>query len=210
MASVLCVVAHPDDESFSMGGTIVWHTKRGDQVTVIALSDGESSRGVADSVGKKRRWRQFTAACQVLGANPASCSLFEDQLSDAMPQLELNRKVQRVIDEYPAERVYTHCTSDLNHDHRRVAEAVLVGTRGRCPVYGCEPEWPGRCIGTPFAPTTFQNITPYITRKLDACRKYRGEMRSYPHPRSVQALKERARRHSPSAGCYDEAFVVYE
>ena len=208
---VLCVVAHPDDESLFMGGTLARHAAAGDTVTAVILSDGEGSRFPAVPSRQQRRWRQFTAACKILGARPVLCHVFDDQASDAMTQLEINRRVQRLIDEYQPGLVYTHCTSDLNLDHRKTAEAVLVATRGRCMVLGAEPEWPTRYIGGPFEPTLCANITPFMKTKMRACKKYTGEMREYPHPRSERGLLERASRHGgPSAGVYAEAFVRYE
>ncbi len=42
--SVLVIVAHPDDESFSMGGTIARLASRGESVTVVTCADGVGSR----------------------------------------------------------------------------------------------------------------------------------------------------------------------
>ena len=41
---ILIIVAHPDDEILGMGGTILNHTKKGDDVTIVYLTTGISSR----------------------------------------------------------------------------------------------------------------------------------------------------------------------
>ena len=41
---VLVIVAHSDDESISMAGTIVKHVSKGDKVCVVSMTDGVSSR----------------------------------------------------------------------------------------------------------------------------------------------------------------------
>ena len=41
---VLIVVAHPDDEVLGCGGTIAKHAKDNDQIELLILADGESSR----------------------------------------------------------------------------------------------------------------------------------------------------------------------
>ena len=40
---ILCVVAHPDDEALGIGGTLIKHTNRGDNVNILILSEGEDS-----------------------------------------------------------------------------------------------------------------------------------------------------------------------
>ncbi|MBT5399640.1 PIG-L family deacetylase, partial [bacterium] len=41
---VLIVAAHPDDEVLGCGGTIARHTDDGDEVHVVFMADGVSSR----------------------------------------------------------------------------------------------------------------------------------------------------------------------
>ena len=38
---VLCVVAHPDDETLGVGGTLALHAEAGSEVTVLVMSEGE-------------------------------------------------------------------------------------------------------------------------------------------------------------------------
>ena len=42
--NILIVVAHSDDETIGMGGTIKKHHENGDKVYVISMTDGVSSR----------------------------------------------------------------------------------------------------------------------------------------------------------------------
>ena len=53
-------------------------------------------------------------------------------------------------------------------------------------------EWTVSARHRSFSPNVFVDITGEMTRKLDAMRAYRSELRPYPHPRSVRSLKERA------------------
>ena len=41
---VLVVAAHPDDEVLGCGGTIAWHANSGDQVQVLIVAEGSTSR----------------------------------------------------------------------------------------------------------------------------------------------------------------------
>ena len=54
---VLVIAAHPDDEVIGCGGTIAKLKKEGNEISVLFLADGESSRKVKniDKVIKKRK-----------------------------------------------------------------------------------------------------------------------------------------------------------
>ena len=117
------------------------------------------------------------------------CWVFPDQRADSVDQLDINRAVEGIIERSEPDIVYTHHPGDLNLDHRRVAEAVLVETRGRLSVQCMTPEWPGRCIGPPFLGTVRVDITETLAQKVAACRCYVDELRPWPHPRSIQAIQ---------------------
>ena len=179
--NILVIVAHPDDETFAMGGTLAQHAHAGDRVTVVTCTDGVSSRG-RNPAAARARATHFQTACAALGVGGCHMrAVFEDQRSDQVPQLVLNQAVAAFVDR--PDRVYTHDPCDLNLDHRRVAEAVLVATRGVCPVWSAKPEWPDRALW-PFRPTKIVDITEGLPMKQAACRAYVDEWRDPPHPRA--------------------------
>lgn len=187
MKTLLAIVAHPDDESLFMGGTIAKYARKKDwNVVVVVAADGMCGRELD-------RKQQFLKACQELGIERAETrTWFDDQQADAQTRLQMNRMVSEVIAEYKPQLVITHYHSDLNVDHRRVCEAVLVETRGVCDVLMCEPEWLGRCIGTPFKPNHVESLTLASRKqKRAACQCYREELRHFPHPRNLRRLTER-------------------
>lgn len=206
--SILAVVAHPDDESFWMGGALALEAQAG-QVDILVLSDGVgsrfSTRGQEYYAAQRRRAEHFGQACDRLGVF-ASCrvllDVFPDQQSDRVPQLDINRVVETAINQLDPVMVYTHFRGDLNPDHRHVAEAVLVATRGRCGVYEAEPEWPNRAM-RPFKATVRRCISTVLTVKQEACAAYVDEVRDYPHPRSWQAIERHTRNFT---GIHEEAF----
>lgn len=196
--NVLCVVAHPDDESFFCGGTLAWHALEGDAVFVATLTDGVGSRfrhgrGEGEQDAAHGRRQSYWRALKALGVKGSWGFAFPDQQADAVYQVAINDYVRCVIDELEQDPdiVYTHHVGDLNVDHRRVAEAVLVETRGMCKVRCMTPEWPERCVGPAFVPNMRVEYGPVAKAlKLTACQCYEAELRPYPHPRSIQAVRE--------------------
>lgn len=186
---VLAIFAHPDDESLFCGGTLAKHVEAGDAVRVVVLADGVGSRSSPDRGASCRRQAHFTAACRELGVVEwDSLDVFFDQEADGVRQLAINKVVERIVQQHKPTIAYTHFAGDLNLDHRRVAEAVLVATRGLCPVYCATPEWPTRCVGRRFEPDVQIDITATMPRKLAACACYVDELRDPPHPRSLVEL----------------------
>ena len=51
-------------------------------------------------------------------------------------------------------------------------------------------EWTPCKVDTMYMPNVFVDITEEAELKYEAFSKYRTELRDYPHPRSIQHLKE--------------------
>ena len=79
--NILVVVAHPDDEILGVGGTILRCAKRGDDVTILILSNGETSRMTAVDITKRTEQAKKVAA--TLGAKNIVIDQFPDQIQVA-------------------------------------------------------------------------------------------------------------------------------
>ncbi len=225
--NVLCVMAHPDDETIGCGGTLARHAARGDDVRVLAFTDGVGSRGAksrdAMIEASQKRYREWLEALQILGvmSDVARSSIswlkdYPDQALDTVPVLELAREVSIVIKVADPEVIYTHWRGDLNQDHRAVAEAVLIATRFATGsrvkrLLACEiPESTSQAFGfPPFQPNVFVNISDHLRRKARALRCYKSERREPPHPRSEAGVVTHAGFRGGAAGLdFAEAFVL--
>jgi methionyl-tRNA formyltransferase/LmbE family N-acetylglucosaminyl deacetylase len=194
---VLAIAAHPDDEVLGAGGTLIRHFKRGDVVRVLIVCSAQSIRyreGEHDQPGDAQR------AAYYLGAETMGLG-FPDQRLDAGSNLELIQALERQVQEFQPDTVYTHHWGDVNADHVRIAEAVDVATRPFAApwierLYGfhtpSSSEWTASSRDRPFSPNVFSDISRELDRKLDAMRCYQSELRPYPHPRSLRSLRERA------------------
>jgi methionyl-tRNA formyltransferase/LmbE family N-acetylglucosaminyl deacetylase len=194
---VLVVAAHPDDEVLGAGGTQIRHFKSGDEVRALIVCSAAPIRyhdGEHDQPGDTRR------ALHYLGAEGKGLG-FADQRLDEGSNLALIQAVEAEVQAFRPQVVYTHFRGDVNADHGRIAEAVDVAVRPFAApfveeLYAFETpsstEWTagGRTRG--FVPNTFVDISAELERKLHAMRCYRSELRPYPHPRSLRALRERA------------------
>ena len=215
---VLVFVAHSDDESISMAGTIVKHISKGDKVYVVSMTDGVSARDNADIDDIDNRKIASDVASQELGFQWGDCYNFNDNAMDGYPLIEVVKAVEKAKLKYQPTLVYTHSGADLNVDHRVVANAVLTAFRPQ-PNEKCKElrlfevasatDYGNPAITGSFTPNLFVNISQEWSSKLRALEAYNAELRDYPHSRSIEGIKNLAKLRGNQIG-YElaEAFEV--
>lgn len=194
---VLVVSAHPDDETLGCGATIAKHVEAGDAVSVLALSDGVSSRIGFTRADMINRRDQARAAAWVLGVE-ISILDWADQRFDARPILELNRDIEKAIKNTNPDIIYTHSPRDLNTDHALTAKAVITAARpGKSAVkriLAFEVPSSTECLppasGPGFEPNVFGKIERrHLDKKIEALKCYKDELEDFPHGRSPEGLE---------------------
>lgn len=209
--SVLCVVAHPDDEVLGVGGTLARHSANGDDVHICILSDGVTSRydeaDAADGEIQQRRKRAEQAA-DTLGAT-VSLHGFPDNSFDTVPLLDIIQTIEAEITDNSPDIVYTHHYGDLNVDHELTCRATITATRPLADssverVLAFETlsasEWSVPRPDNAFQPTSFVDISDQLKTKTDALSVYETELREPPHPRTVDTVRKNAEVWGSKAG----------
>ena len=210
---ILVIAAHPDDEVLGAGATIARHALRGIAVDIQILGEGITSRSLAEAPQQTQNLLQLREdaerAAILMGARPPRLEGLPDNQFDTVPLLDIIKLVESEIDRVKPEVIYTHHPADLNIDHRLTFQAVLTATRtlsdtGIKRLYSFEipssTEWSFGQFDPPFRPTTFVDISSTLEVKLQAMGCYQGELRSFPHPRSLEALRIIAQRWGTVAG----------
>jgi len=219
---VLIFVAHPDDEVLGMGGTILKHSQKGDYVKVVYLATGITSRrstNFQNSVSYEQNENETNEiqkeikdlhndakkSCKILKVKDLEFYDFPDNEMDSVPLLKIIKVIEKEIKEIKPDRIYTHHFHDLNVDHRTVYNAVLTATR---PIetkvkelisfeVPSSTEWN---YPIHFNPNYFIGIKSQLSAKIKAMKAYKNEIRDYPHPRSVENLKNVSERWGSISG----------
>jgi len=204
MNKILIIVAHPDDEALGCGATIAKHIKNGDRAQVVFLADGFSSRDDSDN-------RDVSAekSSKILGCEKPIFLNFPDNQLDAVPLLEIVKKLEEVINNFQPNIIYTHHFGDLNIDHQITHKAVMTACRPQpnfCvkEIYSFETlsatHWQSSSMGNAFIPNYFVNVNGFMSKKIEALQCYDNEMRAAPHARSYESVENLAKFRGGLAG----------
>jgi LmbE family N-acetylglucosaminyl deacetylase len=222
---IMVVVAHPDDELLGCGATFnKLVTEFNSNVRVVILGEGITSRS---DVRDKEQWEaelkihraNIKQAQEAIGYHSVSIYDFPDNRFDTIALLDIIKVIEKEKNEFMPEIIFTHHGGDLNIDHQRTFEAVITACRPmesesvKTIITFETPsgtEWRASTDPYHFIPNLFIAVNEEnINTKIKGMENYEFERRSFPHPRSPEALKITAKRWGISIGVdYAEAFCL--
>jgi LmbE family N-acetylglucosaminyl deacetylase len=197
-ARVLSIHAHPDDQEFTVAGTLAKWARAGSAVVSVCITSGGAGSNEYTPAGMTRealvpiREEEQRQACRVLGISEVLFLGYEDGLLE--PSIRLRRDLTRVIRRHrpdavvcgdPTVRFYGD--RYMNHpDHRVAADVALDAvfpsseTRLIFPELldeGLEPHKVSSVfIHGSDRPDTFIDISDFLDVKLAALKEHRSQM----------------------------------
>lgn len=162
---MMCLTAHPDDESGAFGGALLMAHDKGVETTVVCLTEGAagSFRGTATSDEELAQLRrdEFAAAARLLGLTHAEVLDYPDGKLDQQNFYELTRVLVEKIRKYRPQVVLTFGGDGGVNLHRDHTIASLAATAAF--------HWAGRPrffpeAGAPYAPQKlYYSSTPWVS-----------------------------------------------
>jgi LmbE family N-acetylglucosaminyl deacetylase len=223
---VLSIHAHPDDQEFTVAGTLAKWARAGSTVMTVCVTSGTAGSNqytpadmTREALGPIREEEQ-RRACRLLGIDEVVFLRYEDGMLE--PSIGLRRDLTRVIRRFrpdavvcgdPTVRFYG--STYMNHpDHRAAADAALdavfpsAETRLIFPELladGLEPHHvPAVFIHGATRPDTYIDIADVLDVKLAALREHKTQMGEWdPGPMLAQWAREEGKRRGLKAA---EAF----
>ncbi len=222
---IMIVVAHPDDELLGLGATMNKLINEFNISThVIILGEGITSRADNRNV---EQWKSeleihrnnIKIAQAAIGYHSVSIYDFADNRFDTVAMLDIVKVIEKEKASFNPEIIFTHHGGDVNVDHQRTFEAVITACRPMAheqvkTIISFETpsgtEWRAPTDPRHFLPNMFVSVSEKnIDAKIKGMESYEFEKRSYPHPRSPEALKIQAQRWGVAVGCnFAEAFCI--
>ena len=217
----LLVVAHPDDEVLGAGASMWKWTNAGHTVDVCIMCTEAKARAFRPKDNELAD--DTNASNKFLGVNKTYEGTFPNIEMNTVPHLKLVQFIEMAIKESEPDIIITHHPADTNNDHLQTSLACQEAIRlfQRRPeikplaefwymeVPSCT-EWALNTAFNRFQPNVFVEVGKEgVEAKIKALSMYRGVMRPYPHPRSVEAIEGfAAYRGCQSGSNYAEAFEI--
>jgi LmbE family N-acetylglucosaminyl deacetylase len=164
--SAMSIHAHPDDQEFSIGGTLAKWARAGCEIVSVTITSGDSGSNDSTRDGSYKaelanlREEEQRAANKVLGVKEAVFLRYPD--GELEPSLKLRKDLTRVIRQYKPETVlignpeaWFYGNEYVNHpDHRAAAQAA------------CEAVFPSAGTRLIFTDLLEEGFEPHEVRKL--------------------------------------------
>jgi len=129
---VLAVCAHPDDESFGLGGILGAYAAAGTRAVVLCFTAGEASTLGSESADLAEvRARELAGAGAVLGLAHVELLTYPDGALAAIPRSDLAAHVRRLAAQFSADMLLVFDEGGItgHPDHCAATEAALVAAR---------------------------------------------------------------------------------
>jgi LmbE family N-acetylglucosaminyl deacetylase/ActR/RegA family two-component response regulator len=168
--TVLAIGAHPDDVEHGCGGALLRHLDLGNRVVILVLSQGDHG-----SDGPLRAGEAELAA-RLMGARLVLADLPRNRIDEKGETVEV---IQRVIEAFEPDVVYTHSPHDTESDHTHTFHATMGAAGDVSTIYAYQ----ATSSTVEFRPETFVEITEYLPRKQELLSLFQTPEQSRPYLR---------------------------
>jgi len=227
-SAVLTIFAHPDDQEFTVAGTLAKWARAGSQITALLLTSGDAGSndpacdpGCKPDLARLREQEQF-AANTVLGIQHTVFLRYPD--GELQATIDLRKAITREIRRYRPEVVV--CADPTSWffgdgyvnrpDHRAGGEAACdavfpsAGTRlifTDLLAEGFEPHNVKRLyLSSSHTPNTWVDISETLPVKIEALKKHASQLGDWDPTEEMQTWASETGKEKGTA--YAEAFKV--
>ena len=217
--SAMAIHAHPDDQEFTIAGTLAKWARAGCEIVTVLITSGDAGSNEKTEPHITRqdlariREEEQRRACAVLGVKHLELLHYPDGI--LQPTIELRRDLTRLIRKYKPEVVICgdptvrfYGNSYLNHpDHRVAADVTLdavfpsAGTRFIFPELrdeGYEPHEVKKIfIHGSEKPDTYIDISTVLDVKIAALKEHKSQLHDW-DPSAM--IKEWAKEEGKARG----------
>jgi LmbE family N-acetylglucosaminyl deacetylase len=217
MKKILAVAVHPDDETLGCGGALLKHKNNGDDIYWLIITSIDVENGWEKDKVESRR-REIDSVSKMYGFCVTHSLNFPTTRLDTVPMKDLISEISKIIHNVEPDIIYVPNRSDIHTDHQVAFKAIMSCTKvfrnsfiRKILMYEClsETEFSPSLPADSFIPNVFVDITGLLEEKIKIMKMYRGEMGTFPFPRSEENIRALAMYRGATAGVKAaEAFVL--
>lgn len=170
---ILVISAHADDAELGVGGTIAKHADNGDEVRLLIITHSGYSDYDGNIVRTKETAKiESDRATKILGIKKIDCLNYETK--KVFYNVELIEDINKYVDSFNPDIIYTHWEGDINQDHEAIAKATFVGARKYNKILKYKSNW--HTTNVDFKGNFFVDITNQFDRKMRAIAEHKSEV----------------------------------
>jgi len=181
---VLIVLPHPDDETFSSGGTIALLSSAGVPVMYLCATYGDMGRRMGKPPAASReslrdvRVDELRDACAILGADYRYLGLRDKCVEFEDPQAVAATITDYLVSLRPSTVITFVPGHGIHPDHDAIGQFTVLAVRGMAPA--TRPRLLGVAVdgSTIAAPKVISDITGTARKKIDALRAHASQTQS--------------------------------
>lgn len=204
---LMAIGAHSDDAELACGGTLAKAVVCGHQVRLLVLT--ESSYSSLDGTvlrTKEEAVIEAIKAAEVLGIKEGDVRFLTFLTRDLPYSSETIVEVEKEINAFRPDVLFTHWPFDTHQDHRSAALSTISAARYYNSILMYEPIMPAGRSYVAFRPQVYVDISEFIEQKLQALRCHTSQYAKYGED-WIEAIESRCRLRGFEIGCkYAEAF----
>jgi LmbE family N-acetylglucosaminyl deacetylase len=218
MEKVLVIAPHADDEIIGCGASIAKHVLKGDEVNIIIATNasiGAPELFSQEYIEKIRE--EALMAHKYLGVKNTFFLDFPAPALNAFPEYKISISFSEIIKNIQPTILYIPHPGDIHQDHKAIYRSALVSARPQgdniihsifCYETLSETEWSPSQENF-FIPNCYIDVSNAFNLKLEALSCFKSQLKRYPHPRSLEAIKALSMYRGATINAFHaEAFII--
>ena len=162
--NVIAIGAHPDDVEFSCAGTLLKHIDRGDNVTILHMTNTGYENTITGEILRTAEQSQEEAkkSARIIG-----CDCIQLDFKEQQVPFDINSvtKVEEVLIMKNIDTIYTHSNLDYHQDHIATYKTVLAASRNIHNIFLFE-QLPLPRVRKTDSPNYFVDISDFFEKKI--------------------------------------------
>jgi len=124
---ILVFGAHPDDQVFGPGGTLIKYAREGKEILIVTFSKGDATHPwLKEDVIIDIRKKENEKVNKVIGiTNTIYLGLKDNFIAKEAKETNIIEKVKDIIREFKPNKIFTHTAFDPYPDHKAVHKIIV-------------------------------------------------------------------------------------
>lgn len=177
MKKIAIIIAHADDEVLSMGGTILKYKDANPIIIHTTDSVYTDYHGRVHRTPEEAHIETYESLL-ALGVMPEQIENLGYRTKEVPYNSEIVEKIDKILNYYKIDTVFTHNPDDSHNDHANTAKAVFSACRRLPNLLTFEPVFPANSLSL-FQPRLYIDISDTYSDKIFSLKLHTSQYKKY-------------------------------